>query len=103
MEWHETYELLSAADPSALTAAELDELADALFWLDRPEESITARGRAYRAHVEAEHGRDATLAAWRLFYDHFLVGEVAVAQGWLERARTHAADADHQVTAAWLA
>ncbi len=100
--WRETYERLAARESSNLTPDELDLLADALFWLDRPDESVGVRRDAYQAHV-ADHATDrATLAAWRLFYDHFLVGEVAVANGWLERARSHVAEAEDSVGAGWL-
>lgn len=100
--WRETYERLAERDPASLSPDELDLLADALFWLDRPDESVEVRRDAYRAHV-ADHTMDrATLAAWRLFYDHFLVGEVAVANGWLERARRHASDAPGSVESGWL-
>jgi ATP/maltotriose-dependent transcriptional regulator MalT len=101
--WRDAYERLSAADPSQLSAAELDTLADALFWLDRPDESMAARRRAYQAYVAAEAGDAAMLASWRLYYDHSLVGEVAIAGGWLERARAHAAATGSPSSAAWLA
>jgi DNA-binding NarL/FixJ family response regulator len=101
--WRETYERLVAREPTSLTGQELDLLADALFWLDRPDRSAAARREAYAAHLAAGAIDDAALAAWRLFYDHFLVGETAVASGWLERARGHVGAADSSLVAAWVA
>lgn len=101
--WRETYERLSALDASQLTAADLDALADALFWLDLPEESAAARRDAYAAHLASGAVGNATLAAWRLYYDHALVGELAVANGWLERARGHVDETTGSVEIGWLA
>jgi DNA-binding CsgD family transcriptional regulator len=100
--WRALQERL-AARGSTLTAAELDALADALFWLDRPDDSTAARHRAYTAHLAGGDLGPATLAAWRLFYDHFLVGELAPASGWLERARRHATGRHGSVEAGFLA
>lgn len=101
--WRETYERLTARDASGLTGRDHDRLADALYWLDRPDRSAAARRDAYAAHLAAGAIDDAALAAWRLFYDHFLVGESAVAAGWLERARRHVATAPGAVPAGWVA
>lgn len=102
MTWRETYEELTAQDRALLPPRDLDRLADALFWLDRPDASVAARREAYTAHVGAGATEAAALAAWRLFYDHFLVGETAVAGGWLERARRHADAAGTRATG-WVA
>lgn len=100
--WGDVYDALSARDPAELTADERDLLADALFWLDRPQESASTRQEAYTAHVAAARTDKAALAAWRLFYDHFLVGETAIAGGWLERARSHVTAGD-AIEAGWVA
>lgn len=99
--WRAVHDSLARRPLGELDAAELRQLADALFWLDRVDESIDVRGRAYRAFVEAEDDPSAAMAAWRLFYDHFLVGEVAPANGWIERCRRHVGD-DDSVPAGWL-
>ncbi len=100
-------ELASAAladrDPGELTADELDRLADALFWLDRPDESVSVRRRAYRAHDDTGDAERAALAAWRLFYDHHLVGEASAAGGWLERCRRQVAGDTRCRHGGWLA
>lgn len=100
--WGAVFDTLSARHPADLTPDERDLLADALFWLDRPLESAHARQDAYTAHIVAGSAGKAALSAWRLFYDHVLVGESAVASGWLERARSHVT-ADDEIEAGWVA
>ncbi len=91
------------ASRSDLTPGELDELADAWFWLDDPVRSMAVRREAYRRHVDAGDVRGAAAAAWRLFADHHLVGEIAPATGWLERCRRHVEEGAGPVAAGWLA
>jgi DNA-binding CsgD family transcriptional regulator len=95
--WRQTYERLAARGSSSLGAAELDTLAEACFWLDQPDESVAVRRSAYAAHLAAGDLDGAAMAAWQLYYDHALVGETAVASGWLERAREHAGAGDGAV------
>jgi DNA-binding CsgD family transcriptional regulator/tetratricopeptide (TPR) repeat protein len=102
-DWRRAHERLSGRPRSELTAAELDELAEALFWLDRPAESVDVRRQAYATHVAEGSLAGAARAAWQLFYDHFLVGDTAVAGGWLERARHHAGQAASVVEAGFVA
>lgn len=102
-DWRAVHAELSTRDPSSLRAEELDALAESLFWLDRPDESIAVRGRAFRAHVAAGDHAGAAMAAWQLFCDHALVGELAPANGWLERARRHAGQAEGTAAAGFLA
>jgi DNA-binding NarL/FixJ family response regulator len=102
-DWRGVHAELSARDASSLRAEELDALAESLFWLDRPDESIAVRGQAFTAHVAAGDHAGAAMAAWQLFYDHVLVGEVAPANGWLERARRHAARAEGTAAVGFLA
>lgn len=102
--WQRVHDELSTHERADLSAEQLDALADAFFWLDRPDESIEARRDAYRAHVAAGAVGQAALVAWRLFYDHFLVGELAVANGWLERCRRHVdAETSSSASSGWLA
>jgi DNA-binding NarL/FixJ family response regulator len=86
-EWTRTYERLGARDATHLAGDDLDALADAAWWLCRPEESIAARQRAYAAHVAANAVRPSAHAAWRLFYDHLYGMRPAVALGWAAAAR----------------
>jgi ATP/maltotriose-dependent transcriptional regulator MalT len=101
--WREIYERLTAHEPSSLSAADLDTLAEALFWLDRPGESVAVRRDAYAAHRAAGDLVAAAMAAWLLYHDHSLVGELAIASGWLGRAREHVKDLDGSVAAGFVA
>ncbi len=101
--WRQTYERLAARDRSSLSAADLDTLAEALFWLDRPDESVVVRRDAYAAHLHAGHVHGAAMAAWQLYYDHALIGEMAVASGWLQRARQHVGVRDGSVVDGFVA
>ena len=100
--WSAVRASLDARPHNELTAAELDRLADALFWLDEPWTSAEIRRESYRRHVGNGDDHLAALAAWRLFYEHHLVGEAAVANGWVERCAKHVEAADQTPTAGWL-
>lgn len=100
--WQRIHDDLAGRDPSSLSGAELDLLADACFWLDRPEASVGYRRHAHAAHTAAGDLPAAAMSAWRLFYDHELVGEHAAANGWLQRARQHVADRLDSVEAGWV-
>jgi DNA-binding NarL/FixJ family response regulator len=102
-DWRAIHDELSGREPSSLRAADLDLLAESLFWLDRPDESIAVLGRAFRAHVADGDHEGAVMAAWQLYYDHALVGEEALANGWLERARRHARLVEGTVAEGFLA
>jgi ATP/maltotriose-dependent transcriptional regulator MalT len=100
--WRAIHDGLAGRDLSSLSPGELDQLAESLFWLDRPDESIAVLGKAFSAHVAGGDHEGASLAAWQLFYDHALVGETALANGWLERARRHADQVEGSVAAGFL-
>jgi DNA-binding NarL/FixJ family response regulator len=102
IDWPAVVAELSARPRTQLSPAELDDLADGLFWCDRLPESLDARRDAYRAHVAADDHAAAAATTWRLFYEHFLVGESALANGWLERCRGHCAHADSPAVRGWL-
>jgi DNA-binding CsgD family transcriptional regulator len=94
-DWRAIHDELTGRQLSSLRAEELDRLGESLFWLDRPDDSIAVLGRAFTAHVAEDDHAGAAMTAWQLFYDHALVGEMALANGWLERTRRethHAAD-----------
>lgn len=101
--WERVREQLSARRYDDLSGDELDLLADAAFWGCEHDRSVDVRRDAYRAHVANHDRARAAMAAWRLFYDHFLVGELAPATGWLERCRRHAESVDDDVVRGWLA
>ena len=100
--WRAIHDDLAPRDLSSLSAAELDGLAESLFWLDRPDASIEVLGKAFQAHVADGDHAGAAMAAWQLFYDHGLVGEMALANGWLNRARRHAEQVEGSSAAGFL-
>ena len=83
--WREAYELLRSAD-GQLTAADLQNLAEAAWWTGRLEEAIALRERAYAAFVEAGESRSAAMLAIMLSVDHGNRMAMSVAAGWLARA-----------------
>lgn len=102
-DWQAIHDGLARRDLSSLSAGELDRLAESLFWLDRPDDSIAVLGKAFQAHVADGDHPAAAMAAWQLFYDHALVGEMALANGWLERARRYADQVEGSAAAGFLA
>jgi DNA-binding CsgD family transcriptional regulator len=102
-DWRGIHDDLIRRDLSSLSAGELDQLAESLFWLDRPDDSIAVLGKAFQAHVVSGDHAGAAMAAWQLFYDHALVGEMALANGWLERARRHAKEVEGSAAVGFLA
>lgn len=102
-DWRAIHDELAGRGLSSLTATELDRLGESLFWLDRPDDSISVLGRAFMAHVTEGDHAGAAMASWQLFYDHALVGEIALAKGWLERARHQSVDADDPTVIGFLA
>jgi len=102
-DWRAIHDELARRELTSLSAAELDQLGESLFWLDRPDDSIAVLGRAFTAHVADGDHAGAAMAAWQLFYDYALVGEMALANGWLERARREAAHVEGSATAGFLA
>lgn len=102
-DWRSIHADLTARAPETLTGTDLDTLAECCFWLDEPDEAIEVRGRAYRRHAEAGDHEGAALAAWQQYYDHALVGETALANGWLERARRSADAAGTELANGYLA
>lgn len=85
-----------------LSAEQLDELGEALFWSNEPWRSAEARRTAHQRWVEAGDSERAIRSAWFVFYEHWLVGETAVAAGWLARAR-RLVDDPRSASAGWLA
>jgi DNA-binding CsgD family transcriptional regulator len=102
-DWRATHDSLAGRGLASLTGAELDRLGESLFWLDRPDDSIAVLGQAFKAHVADGDHAAAAMTAWQLFYDHALVGEAALANGWLERARRQVRDAAGSVAAGFVA
>jgi DNA-binding CsgD family transcriptional regulator len=83
--WEVAYGAFRACD--GLTGDDLDALAEAAHWLGRPDESIVAYAKAYRAHRDAGEERRASLSAVLLACHLQFRGDRVEAQGWLARAR----------------
>ena len=101
-DWPTLHARLSDRAPNDLSAVELDEFAEALMWMDEPQRSAQVWGEAHRRWSAIGDHRRAAHAAWRVFYEHWLVGETTVARGWLERCRRHVA-VPNSAAAGWLA
>ncbi|MFW6009956.1 MAG: LuxR C-terminal-related transcriptional regulator [Actinomycetota bacterium] len=84
--WSNAYELLSAADISQLSPAELALFADCAWWQCRVDEEIELRGKAFAGFVAAGESRHAARAAWLLSVRHGLRGDATASSGWLRRA-----------------
>lgn len=80
--WREALELLSAADPSVLTAQDYERLAEAAWWTGRLDECIDARERAYNIYLQQGNRRRAGLMALELAHDHEFKRVLPIATGW---------------------
>jgi len=101
--WRSRYDELTVRDPSIMQPDDLEQLADAAFWLGRPREAIAARQRAYAGHRDANDHERAARTAWKLFHSHFELNETALASGWLKRAHRHIAEAPDSVERGYVA
>src|SRR4051794_15525781 len=88
-DWQSAQELADAAGPTDPgEAAELDDLrAEALWWLGRVEECISAREDAYRGYLALGRTREAGQCAVWLWEHHAISARRAIAGAWLRRAR----------------
>ena len=87
-EWEQARAAFEAALKSGETAEALEGLAQACHWLNDGTRGIETRERAFRLYHEAGDFRSAVRAAMWLAIDYAeFRGEVAVASGWLQRAR----------------
>jgi DNA-binding CsgD family transcriptional regulator len=103
-DWQAAYDAFAEA-AAAGGGAEADEgLADAAFWLDRPEELFDAAERAYARYRESDRAVDAARMAIALaWYARAYRGETAVSDGWLGRARRLLAGRPPVFEHGWLA
>lgn len=87
-DWEAARGLFEAAACEAVTAEALEGLAWAAWWLNDADATFAARERAYALYRAAGDRRGAARMATWLGTDHVdFRGELAVAQGWLGRAR----------------
>jgi DNA-binding CsgD family transcriptional regulator len=101
--WAAAYEELRGLDPAQMAPPDLEALADAAWWLSRPDESIAARQRAYAGYVAAGENPRAAFCAGRLCMEHFFRNEAAVASGWLMRAQRLLRDQPERVQHGYVA
>lgn len=85
--WHEAFDLLRRADSEGeLSPSDLELLGEAAWWSGDADACISARERAYAAHLEAADRRPAAMVALRLVRDHANRLAGAQSSGWFKRA-----------------
>ncbi|HSD26700.1 MAG TPA: hypothetical protein VLL75_05305, partial [Vicinamibacteria bacterium] len=85
--WKAAREAFQAALEEGETPEAFEGLGWALFWLDRTEEGLACRERAFRLHRERGDVRAAARVAWGLAIDGLDFHGAEQAAAWLERAR----------------
>ena len=86
--WDEARIHITASIAEHESAAALEDLGLAAWWLDEPTLTFDARERAYVLYREEHDARGAARVAIWLVWDYLAFrGDFAVASGWLERAR----------------
>ena len=91
--WQEAFDLFSAADErKGLGGEDLDALAEAAFWLGRPQELHLARQRAHATLLAQGPPRRAAMAAIVLSVNFGARRRFSVAGGWFQRAQRLLAD-----------
>ena len=101
--WADAYEAFRAADAAELTGRDLEDLAEAAWWLSKLDESLDLRHKAYAAYVAVGDERGAAGMAARLAVEHFLREEASVGAGFLMRAHRHAEGIATEPEAGFLA
>ncbi|HJS56697.1 MAG TPA: LuxR C-terminal-related transcriptional regulator [Vicinamibacteria bacterium] len=101
--WEEARAAFEASCAEKETPNALEGLGWALFWLDRGDESLVTRERAFRLYREAGDARAAARVACGLAVDSADLRGEAPASGWLERARRLLEEIDPGPEHGWLA
>ena len=85
--WREAFETLSNAQAlRALSAEDVERLAESAWWIGRVDDSIAAHERAYAAYMDQGTPRRAAIVAVRLAEDFFNRQAKSLGNGWLKRA-----------------
>src|SRR5216683_722591 len=85
--WREAFETLSNAQAMrALSAEDVERLAESAWWIGRVDDSIAAHERAYAAYMDQGTPRRAATVAVRLAEDFFNRQAKSIGNGWLKRA-----------------
>src|SRR5438128_694754 len=80
------FETLSNAQAlRALSAEDVERLAESAWWIGRVDDSIAAHERAYAAYVDQGTPRRAAIVAVRLAEDFFNRQAKSIGNGWLKR------------------
>lgn len=85
-DWVAAYRALSDLDDTELDAHDFTALGITAYLLGRRNDCVQALQRAYQAGLEAGDARAAVRAAYLLVVTLWQAGELAVGNGWLERA-----------------
>jgi DNA-binding CsgD family transcriptional regulator len=101
--WQEAYALFQAELTESGSAGALEGLSWAAWWLNDADALFDARERAYHLYRSEGDLRGAARMATWLGTDHVdFRGEIAVAQGWLARARRLLEDVEPGLENGWL-
>jgi len=101
--WDAARQAFEAALAVEEKAEALEGLGWALFWLDRTEEALDVRERAFRVYRERGDARSAARVAYGLAVDCIDLRGEAPAAGWLERARRLLEGSEPGPEHGWLA
>ncbi len=102
--WLEARHGFEAALAEVETPEALEGLATAAWWLEEPETVFPSREQAYRLFRQRSDDRAAGRLATELGFDYAVFrAELAVANGWLQRAHRLLDDLDPVPEQAWLA
>ncbi len=85
--WREAFETLSNAQAvRALSAEDVERLAESAWWIGRVDDCIAAHERAYAAYMDEGTPRRAAIVAVRLAEDFINRQAKSIGNGWLKRA-----------------
>ena len=85
--WREAFDIFCKADAMrALSAEDVERLAESAWWTGRIDECIAAHERAYTAYMDQGAPRRAAMVAVRLAEDFFNRQATSLGNGWLKRA-----------------
>ena len=101
--WDSAREAFEAILVEGETPEALEGLGWALFWLDRTEEALDIRERAFRLYRERDDRRSAARMAYGLAVDCIDLRGEGPASGWLDRARRLLDDVEPGAEHGWLA
>ncbi|MFA7249758.1 MAG: LuxR family transcriptional regulator [Dehalococcoidia bacterium] len=101
--WRDAYEILTALDREGrLDGAGLNLLGAIAWWASQPDESTSARERAFAAYMEEGDRINAALMALLAAFDHQSHLSEAIARGWRARAARILADEPESIAHGYL-